>query len=275
MAQRILTGLVGIPLVVGAVWVGSSWLTILVAVVAVRGLWEFYRISPRGALTVLFPLEAIWTILFLVSGQLTDRWYDYAPHAILGAGVLFALPWLIVNRNRQGAMAAWSYALCGPAYIGFLLAHGLMLRGLELDTAGNFGRDWLIFALMVVFATDSGAYFTGRAVGRHLMTPTISPHKTWEGAIGGFASAVVIAAVLAALLKLAIPIWQGALIGMAIGILAQLGDLAESQLKRATGVKDTGNILPGHGGILDRIDSIVFTLPVVYYLVAFVLKPSS
>ena len=275
MAQRVLTGLVGIPVLVGAVWVGFPWLTILVAIVAVLSLWEFYRISPGVSLTVLFPLGAIWTILFLVSGQLTESWYDYAPHALLGAGVLCALPWLIVNRRKGGAIATWSYTVCGPVYVGFLLAHGLMLRGLELDTDGDFGRDWLIFALLVTFATDTGAYFAGRSVGKHLMTPSISPHKTWEGAIGGFASAVGVAFALAALLELSVPIWQGALIGLAIGTVAQAGDLAESQLKRATGVKDTGKILPGHGGVLDRIDSIVFTFPVVYYLVALALKPST
>jgi phosphatidate cytidylyltransferase len=156
--------------------------------------------------------------------------------------------------------------------VGFLLAHALALR--QLDGGADQGRDWLLFALLVTFATDTGAFFTGRAVGRHRMAPTVSPGKTWEGAFGGFACAVGVALALEPLLGLEVPLWQAALIGAAVGLLAQAGDLAESRLKRAARVKDTGGILPGHGGVLDRLDSIVFTVPVVYYLVALVLEPS-
>ena len=271
MARRILTALVGVPLLVGAIWVGFPWLLILVAAVALLGLREFYGMAPGPRLPILLPIGSIWTGLFLVTGQLTHRWFDYSLHVLLGAGIVTALPWLVLNRNREGAFTAWAYAVCGPVCLGFFLAHALMLRELDGDT--NSGRDWLLFALLVTFASDTGAFFTGRAVGRHLMAPSISPNKTWEGGIGGFAGAVVIALALGALLQLSVPAWQWALMGAAIGSLAQLGDLAESRLKRATGVKDAGTILPGHGGILDRIDSIVFTLPAVYYLVALALEP--
>ncbi len=333
MIKRILTALVGVPLLIGAVWGGFPWLPIVVALAALLGLWELYRMSPapqpsllleghsivtphspsvtpssltvtpngvRGLksllqvkadslvksfrffvasllrMTIKRPwlfLGGLWTILFIVTGQLAGQWYDYAPHVLLGAGLLIALPWLILNRNRDGALAAWTYAVGGPVYLGFLLAHALMLRELE-GGADNFGRDWLLFALVVTFATDTGAFFTGRMVGRHPMAPSISPNKTWEGAVGGFVWAVGIAVGLGVPLQLSVPLWQAALMGAVIGVFAQLGDLAESRLKRATGVKDAGSILPGHGGFLDRLDSIVFTLPVVYYLVALVLKSS-
>ena len=272
MARRILTALVGVPLLIGATWGGFPWLTILVAGAAILGLWEFYRMTRGTGAHRLFLLGALWTILFIAAGQLTDRWYAYAPHLLLAAGVLIALPWLILNRTKQGASTTWAYAVGGPVYVGFFLAHALMLR--DLEGGADLGRNWLLFALLVTFATDSGAFFTGRAIGRRPLAPSISPNKTWEGAIGGFVLAVGIALVLGALLQLAVPLWQQALMGAAIGLVAQLGDLAESRVKRATGVKDTGGILPGHGGILDRIDSIVFTLPVVYYLVELVLKPS-
>ena len=273
MVRRILTALVGIPILLGAIWVGFPWLTILVGAAALLGLLEFYRMAPRLAPPVIWALGALWTVLFIVAGQLTGHWYDYAPHILLGAGVILSLPWLIISHHRHGgAFVTWAYAVGGPLYVGFLLAHALMLR--ELDGGTDHSRDWLLFALLVTFATDTGAILTGRTIGRHQMAPSISPNKTWEGAIGGFTWAVGIALALGALLQLAVPIWQSVLMGAAIGVVTHLGDLVESRLKRISGVKDAGSLLPGHGGILDRLDSIVFALPVVYYLVALVLKPS-
>ena len=273
MARRILTALVGIPLLIGAIWAGLPWLTVLVAVAALLGLMEFYRMAPGVRAPYALALGALWTVLFIVSGHFSDRWYDYSPHLLLGIGVIVALPWLLLERNNDIAVRARVYAILGPIYVGFLLAHVLMLRGLE-DGADS-SRDWLLFGVLVTFATDTGAFFTGRAVGRRQMAPSISPNKTWEGAIGGFTWAVVVAVALWALLQLSVPLWQGAVVGACIGVVAQIGDLAESRFKRDTGVKDTGGILPGHGGILDRLDSIVFSIPVVYYLVAFVFQPSS
>ena len=265
MALRILTALIGIPILIGAIWVGPPWLTILVAAASLLGLWEFYRISPNPQAHLVYILGGLWTILFIITGRMVGPWYDYAPHVALGAGVLTALPWAVLRRNRGGDFTTWAYAVSGPVYVGFLLAHALMLRELEGPT-DNLGRNWLIFALAATFATDTGALFTGRAIGRHRMAPSISPGKTWEGAIGGFLWAVCVAIALGALLQLSVPLWQAALVGAAVGIVAQIGDLAESRLKRAGGVKDAGSIIPGHGGILDRLDSIVFTMPVVYYL---------
>lgn len=268
MARRILTALVGIPLLVGAIWAGFPWLTALVALIALLGVVEFYRMAPLPAPLPLMFLGALWTTLLIVAGQLADPWYDFAPHMLLGAGVVASLPLLALYKGT----AYRAYGLAGPVYVGFLLAHGLMLRG--LDGPDDFGRNWLLFAVLVTFATDTGALVTGLTIGRHSMAPSVSPGKTWEGAIGGFVLAVGIALAVGALLQLSVPVWQRALIGMAVGVVAQVGDLAESRLKRAAGVKDTSGILPGHGGVLDRLDSIVFALPVVYYLVAFALEPS-
>ena len=273
MARRILTALVSLPLLIGAIWAGYPWLTIVVAAAALLGVREFYRLAHGLAHPLILPLGAVCSILLVVSGQLADEWYQFAPHVLVGVTIVATSPWLFVTRHRPGALITWAYAVGGPLYIGFLLAHVLLLRG--LDGSGDPGRDWLLFALLVTFATDTGAFFTGRTFGRHMMSPSISPNKTWEGAIGGFIVAVGIALALEVLLQLSVPVWQLALMGAAIGILAQVGDLAESRLKRVSGVKDAGSLLPGHGGILDRIDSIVFTVPVVYYLVEFVLKPSS
>ena len=130
---------------------------------------------------------------------------------------------------------------------------------------GFYGRDWVLLALFATFAVDTTAYFIGRAWGRHKMAPTISPGKTWEGAVGGLAGAIVAVIALALLLDIDISYSEMVILGFLIAVFAQLGDLAESKLKRSMGVKEAGNLIPGHGGILDRLDSIVFTGVVVYY----------
>jgi phosphatidate cytidylyltransferase len=143
----------------------------------------------------------------------------------------------------------------------------------DLDGGGSLGRDWLLFAVLVTFATDSGAYFTGRLLGRRPLAPNVSPGKTWEGSAGGFVFAVAAALVLGAIFDLRIALWQVGVVGATVGVASQWGDLLESKLKRIAGVKDAGNLFPGHGGILDRLDSIVISVPAVYYLVATVFTP--
>ena len=125
------------------------------------------------------------------------------------------------------------------------------------------GLEWLLFALLTTFATDTGAFFVGRAIGRHRMAPTISPGKTWEGAVGGFVSALGAGAAVAVVAEL--PLWVALAVAAGVGVAGQIGDLMESRLKRAAGAKDAGSLLPGHGGLLDRLDSLVLTIPLVYY----------
>jgi phosphatidate cytidylyltransferase len=163
-------------------------------------------------------------------------------------------------------------------YVGFLLSHALMLREITVsgppdDVVVNCGIEWLLFTLLTTFAVDTGAYLVGRAVGRRPMAPSISPNKTWEGSIGGFFSAVLAALALGLVFDLDIATWQLAVIGAVVGVVAQCGDLLESKLKRIADVKDSGSIIPGHGGLLDRLDSLLFSLPAVYYLIVTVFVP--
>jgi phosphatidate cytidylyltransferase len=149
--------------------------------------------------------------------------------------------------------------MAGILYIGWMLSYWVELRSLE---AGK----WLVFwAMFATFASDTVAFFVGRAWGKHLLAPSISAGKTWEGAIGGLLAGIVASIILRIIFPLPFAYWQIALLGCFISIFAQLGDLAESLLKRNTGVKDSGKLIPGHGGILDRIDSLIFTGVVVYY----------
>jgi phosphatidate cytidylyltransferase len=181
------------------------------------------------------------------------------------------LLWLIASYHGGRPFLAGAFLLGGGVYIGFLLSHGLALR--ELEGPDNLGRNWLLAALAAVFATDTGAFFTGRFFGRHQLAPSISPNKTWEGSAGGFIFALLAILLLGQLLELGIPMWQQAMAAVAASIAAQIGDLLESKLKRISSVKDSGSIIPGHGGIMDRLDSILVSIPVVYYLVGAVFRP--
>ena len=180
---------------------------------------------------------------------------------VTGAAALVAIWELRVLLRRFGLMP---WLLASLAVAGFLAA-GLALR------EGDDGLAWLTYAILLTFASDTAAYAVGRLVGRHRLAPTISPSKTWEGAIGGIIGAAAVSAVFAWFVELdTLPLIAATLLGAGLSVLGQLGDLTESWLKRKAGVKDSGNLLPGHGGILDRLDSLLPILPAVFVYVTIV-----
>jgi phosphatidate cytidylyltransferase len=133
----------------------------------------------------------------------------------------------------------------------------------------NDGRGWVFVAILSTFASDASAYFTGKALGRHKLAPYVSPKKTWEGAIGGVLGAIVASVALATLFRLPILWWGAIILGILISAIGQLGDLVKSLFKRNMAIKDSGKVLPGHGGLLDRTDSLAFAGVLVYYFVIF------
>ena len=268
-----LTALVGIPILFIAIWWGAPWLTALVVLIAVLSIREFYRLLPQDAGPLPTALGVLWIIAFVLGGQAASGLNSFLliSSVIWLAGAFFALLWFIAFYAGQRYLVAAIYLIVGPIYVGFLLAHSLALR--EVGGYDALGRSWLLFAVLVTFATDTGAFFAGRSLGRHPMAPGISPGKTWEGGAGGWLCAVAAALILDQVLDLAMVGWKVVVIGATVGVLAQCGDLLESKLKRISNVKDAGSIIPGHGGILDRLDSIVISVPAVYYLVATVFRP--
>ena len=233
--------------------------------------------EPAQSTPLPFPLGALWVIAFVIGGAAADSPAHFAATSvgILICGAFVALLWLIAFYRGERWPVAAAYLVGGPLYLGFLLAHVLLLVQVG-DAGGSYelGRNWLLFALLVTFATDTAAYLTGRAIGRHPMAPSISPNKTWEGAVGGFVGAVGAAVLLDQFFNLGLAPtswftawnWPPPLIGATVGIVAQAGDLLESKLKRLSQVKDAGSLMPGHGGLLDRLDSLLITIPAVYYL---------
>ena len=286
MLQRSLTALVGIPILVGAIWLGAPWLTVLVVAVGLATIWELYRMTPAGVGPLPIVLGAAWVLAMLSGAQAASGRDNFLiiSGGVLAAGSFVALLWFIAfyrgddSVGNKNIPIGLGYLILGPIYVGFLLAHALMLReitgsGAEIEGTSDFGRSWLLFALLVTFAVDTGAYLVGRSVGRRPMAPSISPNKTLEGSLGGFASAVAAALVLGLVFDLGVPAWQQAMIGGVVGVVGQWGDLIESKLKRIADLKDASSIIPGHGGLLDRLDSILLTLPAVYYLIVTVFVP--
>ena len=278
MLQRSLTALVGIPVLLGAIWLGAPWLTVLVLAAGLVGIWEFYRMTPANVGPLPVVLGAAWVAALLLGAQAASGRDNFLiiSGGVMAAGSFAALLWFIAFYRSGSFPIGFCYLFGGPLYVGFLLAHALMLReitGSGTGEAVDLGRGWLMFAILVTFAVDTGAYLVGRAVGARPMAPSISPNKTWEGSLGGFVSAVVAALALGLVFDLGIPVWQQAVIGGVVGVVAQWGDLMESKLKRIADVKDAGSIIPGHGGLLDRLDSMLLALLAVYYLLATVFVP--
>ncbi len=274
LRKRVITALWGIPLLIVAVWFDEPlpWFTVLAAVWGLLAVLEFYRII---AVTKVLPLTIfglLWTLLFIIYPHFLPPRFDYefpVPllSLLLTSSVIFSLIILVLNPKREGTFTDWVWVMAGVLYVGWLLSYLVALR-LE-----DGGRYWVFLALFATFGSDTAAFFVGRALGRHRLAPRISPAKTWEGAIAGLLGAVIISLLftLPAPWQLPLSYGQAIILGILVSVFGQLGDLAESLLKRHTGVKESGSLVPGHGGLLDRMDSVVFAGIVVYFYYIFVI----
>ena len=262
LKDRVITAAIGIPIIVLAIWFGHPWFSIFVALAALAGTYEFYRMAGLQRTEPLMYLGLLWSLALVLGCHYLGC--DVLP-LVVGVATLVSLICLLPRPSRETAFRNWAWMVAGAFYVGWMLSYWLNLRGLE------GGRNWVYLGMFTTFANDTGAYFIGRAIGRHKLAPAISAAKTWEGAIGGLMSAIVAAVVIAIILPLTFQYWEIMLLGLLVSIFAQLGDLVESLLKRNMGVKESGKLLPGHGGVLDRFDSLIFVGPVVYYYLTWVL----
>ncbi|MGZ4372881.1 MAG: phosphatidate cytidylyltransferase [Gaiellaceae bacterium] len=255
LVSRVVVALVGLPLVLAIVWAGGWWLFALAGVAAILALHE-YALMIRSLRPVILAAYA-GAILSLLGAHLAGLEWTVA--GFLSTIVFaFLLHWIATT--RQSATVAIASTVLGAAWIGLCLAHLLLLRQIPAD-----GELATFTILLAVWAGDIGAFFAGRLVGRHKLAPALSPGKTWEGFLFGTLATVFVAFV--ALYKqdyLSIP--QSLLLGATIAVAAPLGDLFESALKRDMQVKDSGRLLAAHGGVLDRIDSLLFAVVASYYL---------
>ncbi|MGD9932292.1 MAG: phosphatidate cytidylyltransferase [Dehalococcoidia bacterium] len=259
---RLMTAAVGLPLVIAVTWAGGWWFAIACGVIALLASIEFghgwlFPSLPIGRAApqlTTFALPAV-----MAAGSHQDMRY-------IGAGLVFAalsagagyLPIKAIGPRKPWRVLAWCIV-----YTGLGVTSLVLIR--DLDD----GRSWFLLALLPVFAVDTGAYATGRAIGRHKLAPTISPKKTWEGAVGGYVAGVAAFLGANALLDTEQSAATMLPFALAMPILAQAGDLLESGMKRRMGVKDASGLLPGHGGFMDRLDSLTLVAPVFYVFLRF------
>src|SRR2546421_5737870 len=254
---RVTTAVVLLPGVLWLIWRGGFPLALLIGAAAAACAFELNQL-PRTELSGATIVSTAAAFLIPLLQEASPGWVT--TDLVLSAVVILAFAdTLLFEPHIPSAPRRVGLAVLGAAYPGLLLAALLPLRGMPR------GEWWILLTLTVTWLNDSFAYFAGRAFGRRKLYERISPSKTWEGALGGAAGSIAGALVVRQIWLPELPAWGAALIGAGAAVLGPLGDLSESMLKRAFGAKDSGRLLPGHGGLLDRIDALLFNAPFVLF----------
>jgi phosphatidate cytidylyltransferase len=271
IVKRIVTGLIIGVVVAVLICVGGIPFLAAACIIAALACLEFYRIVKIQGVQPLNWLGVAFSILLIVNAYIQQYDFKFLPYPrdfsltlLLALMTLIPLIWLLFRPNKDNAFINWSWTLAGILYTGWLMSFYMQIRLMEN------GIGWIFLVVSCTALCDVGAYVVGSNLGKHAMASSVSPGKTWEGSAGGLAISIIIAVIAAIAFKLPLHYWQMVAAGLIIGIFAQLGDLVESLLKRNMHAKDAGNLLPGHGGILDRIDSHLLVAPVAYYLIVLV-----
>jgi len=264
LRTRLLTATVLIPIVVCCIYLGGPFFLALVVLLLTLAEIEFCRLVTRDGFrpALAFGLGMVW--LFLLDAHFS-AWKLLQPGIALI--LLGSLAWQLFH--RQGSpVADWALTVTGGLYLGLCGACLIGLRGLQRD-----GLWWTLTVVPSIMLADTGAYFVGRAFGRHKLAPTLSPGKTWEGYVAGIVIGGLMTALLASFWRTgagagtAVTSVHGLILGLLIATFAPLGDLAVSMFKRQVGAKDSSNVIPGHGGALDRVDSVLWAAVIGYYYV--------
>lgn len=273
LKRRVVTAAVALPVLLAAVYLGGYPFAALTAVAAAVGAWELCRMSTARGCPPIVPIALALAAGCAIAGIRADG-LPWTMAAVL-AGMAVSAPALVRGFGGGGLAGRAAVTLLIALFVGGAMFHAAALR------SAPDGLFWTLFALAATFATDTGAYFVGRAFGSRKLAPTVSPNKTWEGAIGGLLAAAAVGAVLGAVWANGAPppgiytrpAVSPALIALAAGIAGailsvagQFGDLYISKLKRKAGFDDSGVIFPGHGGMLDRMDSLMLSVTAAAYL---------
>jgi phosphatidate cytidylyltransferase len=280
LTKRVTFAVVAIPLLIGAVWLGGAPFAIVIAAGAALSSYEFYRLAIGAGSVPLWGHGVILSALvpLLVYARFLGLWTP--PVSIVMLLVLELLTVALWVRGSAGKpLEVVAITILGVLYTGGMLSFAYALRYHEYAVGASAGTALVALPLVLTWGTDTGGFVFGRRLGRRKLMPAVSPGKTVEGAIGGLVLGVLISVlygryVLPPLAQLALPLWSAIAFGTVVSVAAQVGDLVESMLKREAGVKDSSKLIPGHGGMLDRLDSLLFTLPVGFALVGWMLVPA-
>lgn len=258
LLPRVLTAVVGIPLLLWLVHSGGYAFGLFVAGICLLCCYEYALILRLGGR----PVQTV-SVLLAGGGLAACAALGGPLPLALAAGVLLVALTELFSKTHSMDRAALT--LFGALFAGWMPAHLALIRDLR-----PHGEAFVLLLFLCTWAADSAAYFAGRAFGRNALAPEVSPKKTWEGAAAGLAASLLVALLLQrlALRDALSPLWAAGL-GLAVGVVGQLSDLAESMIKRDAGVKDSGALLPGHGGVFDRFDSYILAAPALYYALSF------
>lgn len=269
--QRLLVALVGIPVVLGAAIAGGIWFFLLVQIIAVGVLYEFYRLAEKKQTQphYIIGLAGLTGILIFFAYRSLSDVFGYEYHMsdeidfIATIGLFFLLLTIVYElyRNKGSSFLNIGATMFGVLYVGIGLGTFIGLR--ELFDSGAI----IILILFSIWVCDTAAYLGGKAFGKNKLYTAVSPNKTVEGAVFGLVFAVATSIACKYIFAGELTLFDAAVIGLIVGVVGQIGDLAESMLKRDAGVKDSSSFFPGHGGFLDRFDSIMFVSPAVYLYV--------
>jgi phosphatidate cytidylyltransferase len=260
LKKRILTGAIAIPALCLLIGYGPEpTLFIMVLIAVALGLHEFYSLL----LPDNIPHErAIGILLGMIVACLIYVGNTPLLHALLCFNVIFlCLLYMLKSRNFSLAVSKIALTLFGILYVGFLLSF------VTLIDKSTPGKQWLFFLMSTVWAADIGGFFAGSLLGRHKLYPKVSPNKTFEGFGGGMLGAIAVALVFRKLFFPLLDVSDCVVLGASLALLGQMGDFTESMIKRSAQVKDSSNLIPGHGGVLDRLDSFLFSAPFLYYYI--------
>lgn len=279
MRQRAISSIGVVLVAVVPALLGSPIFTITIALIALGALYELYRSFQR-----IDVRPSMWTATAAIIALVVIAGTDAPFLALMGAMTAYTLLSLaqhLLQRDITGSLTAWVFSLSGLMYVGLTMSHFILVRRIQgpverdwIRTAdgliGNegaaLGLAWLLFALLTTWLTDVFAYLIGRKWGRVKLIPHVSPGKSREGALAGLVGGTLTGVAAAWVLGLPVPLLVMAGVGAAVSVGAMVGDLCESLIKREIGIKDMGSIIPGHGGILDRIDALLVTIPLTYYV---------
>jgi phosphatidate cytidylyltransferase len=277
LASRVVSALVLLPVIILVVW-WSVWSVVAAtAAAAIICLLELFAAFAAGGFRPRVGLGLATSVALVVAVALQPFVGFGLLPLVLTLALLASLLGELLRDDPANALASWALTLAGSLYIGWLLSHFILMRQLDIPLRPapltplqiESGAAWVYLTMAITFLQDTAAYFVGRSLGRHKLAPRLSPKKTWEGALGGLAGAIGGSLLSIVLLGLPVSLGVGMLLGLVGGVIGPLGDLAESWIKRQVGVKDAGSLIPGHGGVLDRADSLLFTAPALYYLILY------
>jgi phosphatidate cytidylyltransferase len=250
-----MTAMMGIPLIVATIFVGGWWYVAVAALIALLAGWEYSRLlAARGYQINRLLCGGLILLLLLHSHNPDLRFLDL----LLSLAIVLSLSWQLFRADSTIPAVDWALTLAGGVYIGWSMGRLVALRQLADGVA------WVSLVIFSTWGTDTAAYLVGKALGRHPLWPRLSPKKTWEGLGGSVAGALLGATVVA--LFFGVPGWPTVLVvGLVTPVVGLFGDLSVSMLKRSVGAKDTSTLIPGHGGFLDRLDSIFFVAIFIYH----------